>query len=94
MIKQYDEVIKISTGQKDDDTTDFLLDFAYFKTNYRLIVADLSKQKALGADSRAIQQIIFTDKANAGAIYYILEQSKETTLKRKNKFYKGRTKVL
>ena len=49
-----------------------------FKKIYRLIAADLSKQKALAADSKAIQQIIFTDKANAVAIiYYILEQSKE-----------------
>ena len=30
------------------------LDFAYFEKNYRLITADLSKQKALDADSRAI----------------------------------------
>ena len=30
--------------------------------NYRLIAADLSKQKALHADPRAIQQIIFTGK--------------------------------
>ena len=43
--------------------------------NYRLIAADLSKQKALDADSRAIQQIIFTGKASAGVmIYYILQQ--------------------
>ena len=54
------------------------MDFAYFKNNYRLIAADLSKQKALDADSRAIQQIIFTVRANAGAmIYYILEQQKK-----------------
>ena len=33
-----------------------------FLKNYRLIAADLSKQKALDADSRAIQQIIFTGK--------------------------------
>ena len=57
------------------------MDFAYFKNNYRLIGADLSKQKALDADPRAIQQIIFIGRANAGAmIYYILEQSKETML--------------
>ena len=81
LIKQYDEVRKVSTGQGDDYTTGCLLDFAYFEKKYRLIAADLSKQKALDADSRAIQQIIFTGKANAGAmIYYILEQSKETTL--------------
>ena len=54
LIKQYDEVRKISTGQGDDYTTGCLLDFAYFEKNYRLIAADLSKQKALDADSRAI----------------------------------------
>ena len=59
---------------------------SYFEKNYRLIAADLSKQKSLDADWRAIQQIIFTGKiksalANTRAIiYYILEQLKETTL--------------
>ena len=90
-IKQYDEVRKISTGQGDDYTTGCLLDFAYFEENYRLIVADLSKQKALDADSRAIQQIIFTGKTgNTITVYYILEQSKETILE----FSKGTTNVL
>ena len=41
-----------------------MLDFAYFEKNYRLFSVDLSKQKALDADSRAIQQIIFTGKTN------------------------------
>ena len=96
LIKQYDEVRKISTGQGDDYTTGCLLDFAYFEKNYRLIAADLSKQKALDADSRAIQQIIFTGKIKAKVantrviIYCILEQSKETTLQS----FKGTTKVL
>ena len=45
LIKQYDEIRKISIGQGDDYTTGCLLDFAYFKNNYKLIVADLSKQK-------------------------------------------------
>ena len=95
-IKQYDDIRKISTGQGDDYTTDSLLDFAYFEKNYRLIAVDLSKQKALDADSRAIQQIIFTGKIKATEantrviIYYILEQSKETILE----FSKGTTKVL
>ena len=53
-IKQYDEVTKTSTGQGDDYTTGCLLDSAYFEKNYRLIAADLRKQKALDADSRAI----------------------------------------
>ena len=68
-----------------------LLVFAYFKNNFRLIAADLSKKKTLDADWRAIQQIIFTVRANAGVIiYYILEQSKQTILQ----FSKGATKVL
>ena len=85
-IKQYDEIRKISTGQGDDYTTGCLLDFAYFEKNYRLIAADLSKQKNLGADLRAIQKIIFTSKIKvttnntSAIIYYILEQSKETML--------------
>ena len=55
------------------------MDLAYFKKNYRLITADLSKLRASDANSRAIQQIIFTDKTNAGVmVYYILEQLKET----------------
>ena len=81
----------VSTGQGYDYTTGCLLDFDYFKKNYGLIAADLTKQKALDADSRAIQQIIFTGKASANVIiYYILEQSKETILQ----FSKGTTKVL
>ena len=61
------------------------------KKNYRLIAADLSKQKTLGADSRAIQRIIFTEKTyNQIRIYYIFEQWKETRLE----FSKGTTKVL
>ena len=54
LIKQYDEVRKIWTGQGDDYTTGCLLDFAYFKNNCKPIAADLSKQKVLDADSRAI----------------------------------------
>ena len=45
LIKQYDEVRKVSTGQGDDSTTGCLLDFAYVRNNFRLIAADLSKQK-------------------------------------------------
>ena len=90
-IKQYDEIRKISTGQGDDYTTGCLLDFAYFEKNYRLTATDLSKQKTLDADLRAIQQIIFTGKTgNQIRAYYILEKSKETILQ----FSKGSTKVL
>ena len=75
LIKQYNEIRKISAGQGDDYTTGCLLDFAYLKKNCRLIAADLSKQKALDANPTAIQQIIFTGKASENtAVYYILEE--------------------
>ena len=91
VIKQYDEIRKISTEQGDNYTTGCLLDFTYFEKNYRLIAADLSKQNALDADPKAIQQITFTGKAgNQIRVYYILQQSKETMLE----FAKGTTKVL
>ena len=82
---------KISTGRGDDYTTGCLLDFAYFEKNYRLIAADLSKQKALDADPKTIQQITFTVKTdNTIRVYYLFQQSKETILE----FSKGTTKVL
>ena len=90
-IKQYDEIRKISTGQGDDYTTGCLLDFAYFEKDYRLIAVDLSKQKALDADPKAIQQIIFTSTASgATTVFYIFEQSKEKIVE----FAKETTKVL
>ena len=46
LIKQYDEVRKLSTGHGDDHPTGCSLDYAYFKDNHRLIAVDLSKQKA------------------------------------------------
>ena len=46
--------------QGDDYTTDCLLGYSYFKENYIIIAIDLSKQQALHADPRAIEQINFT----------------------------------
>ena len=80
---------KVSTGQGDDYTTSCLLYFAYLKKKHKLVAPDLSKQKALDADSRAIQQIIVTGTARAAVIIYsIREQSIETILE----FFKGTTK--
>ena len=66
------------------------------KKNYKIIAADLSKQKALDADLRATQEIIFTGEIKATVdntkviIFYVLEKSKETILE----FWKGTKKVL
>ena len=84
IVKQYNEIGKVSTGYGDDYTTGCLLDYAYFKDNYILIAVDLSKQKALDADPRAIQQIVFqgvverTDNTKKRLYTFILEHSKET----------------
>ena len=93
LIKQCNEVRRVSTGQGDDYTTACLLDYAYFKDNCRLITVDLSKQKAL--DARAIKQIVFQGVIGGAGntkirLYTILEKSKETVLE----FYEVTAKVL
>ena len=91
LIKQYDEVRKVSTGQVDDHTTGCLLDYAYFKDNYRLNVLDLSEQKTLDADPRAIRKILFQGKPGQKLrLYTILDKSKEAILE----FFKRTAKVL
>ena len=53
----YENIRNIATGQGDDYKTGCLLDYIYFKNYYKMIEVDLSKQQALDADPRAIQQI-------------------------------------
>ena len=45
--------------QGDVYTTGCLLDYNYIKNPYRSITVDLSRQKELEADSKAIQQVEF-----------------------------------
>ena len=63
----YDNNWKIATGQEDDCTTGCLLDYLYFKENYKLIAIDLSKQKQLDSDSKEIQKIDFADNLENSA---------------------------
>ena len=46
-IKRYENIRKIATGQGDDYTTGCLLDYPYFKENYKMIATDLSNSKLL-----------------------------------------------
>ena len=58
-----------------------------------MIAVGLSKQQALDADPRAIQQINFTanlDRAGNTRVYFILEEAEETILD----FSQGTVKVL
>ena len=93
MTKTYKNIRKIATGQGDDYATGCLLDYSYFKDHYKMIAIDLSKQQALDADPRAIQQINFTanlDRAGNTRFYFILEEAKETVFE----FSQGTVKVL
>ena len=59
--------------------------------HYRLIAVDLSKQKKLDADSKAIQQTGFYGMLETKSqVRTILERSKQTILE----FHKGTAKVL
>ena len=89
----YENIRKISTGQGDDYTTGCLLDYIYFKKYHKVIAIDLSKQQALDADPKAIQQINFRANLNKEGntrLYFILEEAKETAFE----FSQGTVKVL
>ena len=72
------------------------LDFNYFNKYYKMIAIDLSKQQALDADPKAIQQINFTGNlnwaryVNENTMILIIEEAKETILD----FSQGTVKVL
>ena len=89
-IEKYRELKKVMIGKDEDYTTGSLLDYNYFDKHYKLVAVDLSKQKELDVDPRAIQQIEFKNMLRTNStIYWVLEKSKETILE----FYKGTVKV-
>ena len=70
-----------------------MVDYPYFKGNYKMIAIDLSKQQALDIDPRTIQQINVTanlDRAGNITMFFIIEEAKETLLD----FSQGTVKVL
>ena len=92
MAKTYKNIRKIATGQGDDYRTGCLLDYPYFKDHCKMIAIHLSKQQALDADPRAIQQINFTanlDRDGNTTIFFIIEEAKETVFE----FSQGTVKV-
>ena len=81
MTKTYENIRKTTTSQWDDYTTGCLLDYIYFKDHNKMIAIDLSKQQALDANPRAIQQINFTanlDREGNTTMFFIIEEAKET----------------
>ena len=89
--KKYEELRNVMTGRGEDFTTGSLLDYEYWKNNYKLICCDLSKQKVLGTNPKANQQVEFGDNNDqvVAQILTVLEKQKETTLE----FSKGTVKV-
>ena len=65
-VKSKEEAYKkvVDMSNNNDETTGDLLDFAYFKKNYRLIAIDLSKQTKL----KDPQQISFIGKLSIGKL--------------------------
>ena len=78
-IKRNENIRKVATGQGDDYETGCLLDYPYLKENCKMIAIDLSKQQALDADPRAIQQFKFTanlDRTRNTRRFFIIEEAK------------------
>ena len=93
IIKTHENITKITIGQGDDYTTGCLLEYTYFKKYYKMIAVDLSKQQALDADPKAIQQINSTvnlERSGNTRFYFILEEEKETVFE----FLQGTVKAL
>ena len=72
----YEKIIDMNNNN--DYTTGNLLDFTYFKENYKLIATDLSKQSKL-KDPQQIKFIGKRDKDNGATMFFIIEKSEETT---------------
>ena len=93
MAKTYENIRKITIGQGDDYVTGCLLDYSYFKNHYKMIAIGLSKQQALDADPRVIQQINFTadlDRVGNTTMFFTIAEAKETVFE----FSQGTVKVL
>ena len=72
----HENIKKIATGQEHDCKTGCLLDYNHFKKYFKMIAIDLSKQQALDADPKAIQQITFTGNLeNSSSIFFIIEEA-------------------
>ena len=46
----YENIRNVATGKGDNYTTGCLLDYPYFRDNYKMIAVDLSRQQPLDAD--------------------------------------------
>ena len=82
-----DNMITLITFEKlqqvQEMITPYLLDYNYFNQHHKMIATDLSKQQALDADPKAMQEIYFTgnlEHDNDAIMFYITEEGKENAL--------------
>ena len=86
----YKNIRKVATGQGDNYATGCLLDYIYFKNDYKMVAIDLSKKQALDADPRAIQEINFTANFDRNIRFHFVLEAKETVFE----FSQGTVKIL
>ena len=93
MILKHENTRKTATAQGDNYKISCLLDYPYFKKNYKMIAIDLSKQQAFDSDPRVIQQINFKanlDRARNTTMFFIIDEARQTVLD----FSQGTVKIL
>ena len=91
-IKRHEQIRKLTTGQGEDYNTGCFLEEKP-KNHYRLLACDLSGQKELDADPKAIQQIEFvgqlkklddnrnaTDAGNDQSMFVLMSKKKSKTI--------------
>ena len=72
----HENIRKIATGQEHDYKTGCLLDYNHFKKYFKMTAIALSKQQAIDADPKAIQQINFTGNLeNNSSIFFVIEEA-------------------
>ena len=83
--EEADEKI-IDISRNNEYTTGNLLDYDYFKNNYKLITIDLSKQQVLQENKDLIQQINFIGRLEKKAVFIIIKKKENTIVEYSQNF--------
>ena len=82
--KKYEELRNVMIGRGEDYTAGSLLDYEYWKNNYKLTCCDLSKQTVLDSNPKANEQVEFVYKLDNNTenaqILTVLEKKQEANL--------------
>ena len=69
-IKIYENIKKVATGQRNDYTTGFLIDYSYFKDCNRMVAIDLCKQQALDANRKQYNKVTLRKKCPYSELFW------------------------